>query len=204
MVEIIGTIVTTVIALASLRVAIAACRIEQRNLEISLYPIRHEMLRRFQKDEYDEILWDVKILFDETISKQVWCAGISDSEYQQKIMAINQYKKSLKAEKPEIYEEYKQQLEESPRKLWEKEKQAELFAACTDYRPQIETNEDGEPNLNYEQLVDEAIRSRAKAEVIKMKAVMAMQKKIEESVAVDKFSMKRFLRKQEQHDRKRM
>ena len=80
MVEIIGTIVTTVIALASLRVAIAACRIEQRNLEISLYPLRHEMLRRFQKDEYDEILWDVKILFDETISKQVWCAGISDSE----------------------------------------------------------------------------------------------------------------------------
>ena len=56
----------------------------------------------------------------------------------------------------------------------------------------------------YEQLVDEAIRSRAKVEVIKMKAVMAMQKKIEESVAVDKFSMKRFLRKQEQHDRKRM
>ena len=204
MVEIIGTIVTTVIALASLRVAIAACRIEQRNLEISLYPLRHEMLRRFQKDEYDEILWDVKILFDETISKQVWRAGISDSEYQQKIMAINQYKKSLKAEKPEIYEEYKQQLEEIPRKLWEKEKQAELFAACMDYRPQIKTNEDGEPNLNYEQLVDEAIRSRAKAEVIKMKAVMAMQKKIEESVAVDKFSMKRFLRKQEQHDRKRM
>ena len=119
-------------------------------------------------------------------------------------MAINHYKKSLKAEKPEIYEEYKQQLEEIPRKLWEKEKQAELFAACTDYRPQIETNEDGEPNLNYEQLVDEAIRSRAKVEVIKMKAVMAMQKKIEESVAVDKFSMKRFLRKQEQHDRKRM
>lgn len=54
------------------------------------------------------------------------------------------------------------------------------------------------------QTVPAAPKKRAKAEVIKMKAVMAMQKKIEESVAVDKFSMKRFLRKQEQHDRKRM
>ena len=39
------------------------------------------------------------------------------------LMTGNDYDDGVEYEKPEIYEEQKQQLEEIPRKLWEKEKQ---------------------------------------------------------------------------------
>ena len=51
-----NTIVTIAISLASLIVAIAALRVAKQSIEVGLYPMRKEVMKKFREEKY-VLMW---------------------------------------------------------------------------------------------------------------------------------------------------
>ena len=50
-----NTIVTIAISLASLIVAIAALRVAKQSIEVGLYPMRKEVMKKFREEKYAQL-----------------------------------------------------------------------------------------------------------------------------------------------------
>ena len=137
-----NTIVTIAISLASLIVAIAALRVAKQSIEVGLYPMRKEVMKKFREEKYDDIFFDVAALFGSKISDDFMVMGMYYDRYQEYVKICKEYIGYIKRDKPEVYNECVEQFQNIPLKDDDKEGQLEIFRLCAYYRPKIKNKLD--------------------------------------------------------------
>lgn len=67
-----NTIVTIAISLASLIVAIAALRVAKQSIEVGLYPMRKEVMKKFREEKYDDIFLMWRLCLAQKFQMILW------------------------------------------------------------------------------------------------------------------------------------
>jgi hypothetical protein len=177
-----NAIVTIAISLASLIVAIAALHVAKQSIEVGLYPMRKEVMKKFREEKYDDIFFDVAALFGSKISDDFMVMGMYYDRYQEYVKSCKEYIGYIKRDKPEVYNECVEQFQNIPLKDDDKEGQLEIFRLCADYRPKIKNKLDNKL-LNYEEIVDNIIRYNRKYLECRLQVSMSMQNRLNKSIS---------------------
>lgn len=180
--DLINTIVTIAISLASLIVAIAALRVAKQSIEVGLYPMRKEVMKKFCEEKYDDIFFDVAALFGSKISDDFMVMGMYHDRYQEYVKICKEYIGYIKRDKPEVYNECVEQFQNIPLKDDDKEGQLEIFRLCAYYRPKIKNKLDNKL-LNYEEIVDNIIRYNRKYLECRLQVSISMQNRLNKSIS---------------------
>lgn len=190
--------VTTAISLASLIVAIAALRVAKQSIEVGLYPMRKETMKKFREEKYDDIFFDVAALFGSKISDDFMVMGMYYDHYQEYMKISNEYIMCIKRDKPEIYNKCAEQFRNIPLKDDDKEGQLETFRFCADYRPKIKNKLD-DKLLNYEEIVDKIIEYNRSYLEHRLQVSISMQNGLNKSIS---FGFGNWYRRNLKHRRK--
>ena len=177
-----NAIVTIAISLASLIVAIAALHVAKQSIEVGLYPMRKEVMKKFREEKYDDIFFDVAALFGSKISDDFMVMGMYYDRYQEYVKSCKEYIGYIKRDKPEVYNECVEQFQNIPLKDDDKEGQLEIFRLCADYRPKIKNKLDNKL-LNYEEIVDNIIRYNRKYLECRLQVSISMQNRLNKSIS---------------------
>ena len=153
---------------------------QKQNVGIQLYDKRMAVLKRFTQKEYEEILWDVSILFqdnneDYDFFRKIQMIGIQEAKLkgiQDDILMFAQY--LIKNEGGRVYLEYEKLSQEKMRPQATEEDAERLYSFCDQY---IYTYKDETSNkmktLNFRELEKSAqelcLRNDATHAVIFMK-----------------------------------
>lgn len=157
-------------------------RQQRQNVGISLYPLRKEALKKFQRKEYDELFWDMGILFSPQVTDMIWNAATYTDKYKAYLSDYEQYKEKLTIEYPGLYEKYKDILSNIPKSDAYNDRWRMFFTESEDYRPNLRdlTNDD-EP-MNSKKLIEKIIDTSKREALYRGKALFAMKEEIKRSV----------------------
>lgn len=157
-------------------------RQQRQNVGISLYPLRKEALKKFQRKEYDELFWDMGILFSSQATDLIWNAATYSDKYKAYLSDYEQYKEKLKIEYPELYERYKDILPSIPKSDVYNDRWKTFFTESEDYRPNLrDLINDNEP-MNSKELIEKIIDTSKRETLYRSKAFFVMKEEIKRSV----------------------
>lgn len=157
-------------------------RQQRQNVGISLYPLRKEALKKFQRKEYDELFWDMGILFSSQATDLIWNAATYSDKYKAYLSDYEQYKEKLKIEYPELYERYKDILPSIPKSDVYNDRWKTFFTESEDYRPNLrDLINDNEP-MNSKELIEKIIDTSKRETLYRSKAFFVMKDEIKRSV----------------------
>lgn len=157
-------------------------RQQRQNVGISLYPLRKEALKKFQRKEYDELFWDMGILFSSQATDLIWNAATYSDKYKAYLSDYEQYKEKLKIEYQELYERYKDILPSIPKSDVYNDRWKTFFTESEDYRPNLrDLINDNEP-MNSKELIEKIIDTSKRETLYRSKAFFVMKDEIKRSV----------------------
>ena len=157
-------------------------RQQRQNVGISLYPLRKEAHKKIQRKEYDELFWDMGILFSSQATDLIWNAATYNDKYKAYLNDYEQYKEMLKIECPELYERYRDLLSSIPKSDVYNDQWKTFFTESEDYRPNFrDVTNDIEP-MNSQELIERIIDTSRKEAYYRGKAFFAMKDEIKRSV----------------------
>ena len=157
-------------------------RQQRQNVGISLYPLRKEALKKVQRKEYDELLWDMGILFSSQVTDLIWNAATYNDKCKAYLNDYEQYKEMLKTECPELYEKYRDLLSSISKSDVYNDQWKTSFTESEDYRPNFRdlTNDIGP--MNSQELIEKIIDTSREEACYRGKAFFAMKDEIKRSV----------------------
>ena len=157
-------------------------RQQRQNVGISLYPLRKEALKKFQRKEYDELFWDMGILFSSQATDLIWNAATYSDKYKAYLSDYEQYKEKLKIEYPELYERYKDILPSIPKSDVYNDRWKTFFTESEDYRPNLRDLINDNESMNSKELVEKIIDTSKRETLYRSKAFFVMKDEIKRSV----------------------
>ena len=157
-------------------------RQQRQNVGISLYPLRKEALKKFQRKEYDELFWDMGILFSSQATDLIWNAATYSDKYKAYLSDYEQYKEKLKIEYPELYERYKDILPSIPKSDVYNDRWKTFFTESEDYRPNLRDLINDNESMNSKELIEKTIDTSKRETLYRSKAFFVMKDEIKRSV----------------------
>lgn len=157
-------------------------RQQRQNVGISLYPLRKEALKKFQRKEYDELFWDMGILFSSQATDLIWNAATYSDKYKAYLSDYEQYKEKLKIEYPELYERYKDILPSIPKSDVYNDRWKTFFTESEDYRPNLRDLINDNESMNSKELIEKIIDTSKRETLYRSKAFFVMKDEIKRSV----------------------
>ena len=157
-------------------------RQQRQNVGISLYPLRKEALKKFQRKEYDELFWDMGILFSSQATDLIWNAATYSDKYKAYLSDYEQYKEKLKIEYPELYERYKDILPSIPKSDVYNDRWKTFFTESEDYRPNLRDLINDDESMNSKELIEKIIDTSKRETLYRSKAFFVMKDEIKRSV----------------------
>lgn len=157
-------------------------RQQRQNVGISLYPLRKEALKKFQRKEYDELFWDMGILFSSQATDLIWNAATYSDKYKAYLSDYEQYKEKLKIEYPELYERYKDILPSIPKSDVYNDRWKTFFTESDDYRPNLRDLINDNESMNSKELIEKIIDTSKRETLYRSKAFFVMKDEIKRSV----------------------
>lgn len=157
-------------------------RQQRQNVGISLYPLRKEALKKFQRKEYDELFWDMGILFSSQATDLIWNAATYSDKYKAYLSDYEQYKEKLKIEYPELYERYKDILPSIPKSDVYNDRWKTFFTESEDYRPNLRDLINDNESMNSKELIEKIIDTSKRETFYRSKAFFVMKDEIKRSV----------------------
>lgn len=155
---------------------------QRQNVGISLYPLRKEALKKFQRKEYDELFWDMGILFSSQATDLIWNAATYSDKYKAYLSDYEQYKEKLKIEYPELYERYKDILPSIPKSDVYNDRWKTFFTESEDYRPNLRDLINDNESMNSKELIEKIIDTSKRETLYRSKAFFVMKDEIKRSV----------------------
>lgn len=166
-------------------------RQQRQNVGISLYPLRKEVLKKFQNKEYDEIFWDMGILFSSQVTDMIFNAATYTDKYNAYLSDYEQYKARLKEDCPDIYEKYKDLLAVVPQGTVYGERWTIFFEESKDYRPPIRDFTNDDETMNGKELIEKIVKTSQKESLCRAQAFFSMKDEIKRSVHGEEPRVKR-------------
>lgn len=80
---------------------------QSQNVDLTLLPLRKNVLQLFSEEKYSELLWDAQILFDDSTVSEIEKTKNFYDERKELQAQIKEYENKMKTEEPELYEKYR-------------------------------------------------------------------------------------------------
>ena len=158
---------------------------QQQNTGIQLYQLRKDIIQKLSKEEYNEIYWDISLLFDDSIFNEF----VSLTTKVQKLNMIQTYmsvfENHLKVDLGQnVFAKFQQLKADLNRPDTTVASEEELYRFCDQYTFTQYFKPDNEiKTFDYRELSKEAIQLHSFVQAKRMDLFMKMQNFIKKSIA---------------------